>query len=140
MHHIQPTNHAGICSRLGLMQNAGLSSGQQGDWSESTDGIKQRKIDLPGLKPCKPCGVFSSQRNIHIERPRLPMTTKHLKKLWRNLSTILGKDKSSSDTSCSITPDQFAEFFIDKVKLVRERTADGHSNTTINSSYMYRTF
>ena len=44
-------------------------------------------------------------------------------KLWRNLSTILGKDKSSSDTSCSITPDQFAEFFIDKVKLVREQTA-----------------
>ena len=45
------------------------------------------------------------------------------KKLWRNLSTILGKDKSSSNTSCSITPDQFAEFFTDKVKLVREQTA-----------------
>ena len=44
------------------------------------------------------------------------------KKLWRNLSTIFGKDKSSSNTSCSITPDQFAEFFIDKIKLVREQT------------------
>ena len=116
MHHIQPTNHASICSRLGL------SSGQQGAWSEFTDGIKQWKIDLPGLKPCKHCRVFSSWRNIHIERPRLPLTTKHLK-LRRNLPTILGKDKSSRNTSCSITPHQFAEIFIDKVKLVREQTA-----------------
>ena len=113
---IQPTNHAGICSRLGLMQNAGLSSGQQGASSEFTDGIKQNLSCDAEFFPVEGTFILGSQGC------RWP-DHKAPKKLWRNLSTIFGKDKSSSNKSCSITPDQFAEFFIDKVKLVQKQTA-----------------
>ena len=79
MHHTPTKNHVVICSRHGLMQSAGHSSGQQGGWSEFTAEIKQWKIDLPGLKLCKPCGVFSNRRNTHIRRPGSPLTIRHPK-------------------------------------------------------------
>ena len=64
---------------------------------------------------------FQSKEHSYWET-RVAADHKAPKKLWRNLNTILGKE-NSSNTCGSITPDQFAEFFKDKVALVREQTA-----------------
>jgi hypothetical protein len=67
--------------------------------------------------------VFFQSKEHEYWEAKVSVDHKSPKKLWKNLSAILGKKKSSTNTDCSLTPEQFSEFFRDKVKLVREQTA-----------------
>ena len=90
----------------------------------SDDTMKQScdLLRLAWVKTLQAMRSFFQSKEHSSWETRVAADHKAPKKLWRNLNTILGKEKSSN-TCGSITPDQFAEFFKDKVALVREQTA-----------------
>lgn len=45
-------------------------------------------------------------------------------KLWKTFQSLMGKDKDHCQAPCPISPEQMAEFFINKVNSVRQSTAN----------------
>ena len=56
---------------------------------------------------------------------RISSNSGNPKKLWRNMSSLLGRDGKSSDFSPSFTPEDFLDFLEAKVEKVRLETSGG---------------